>query len=73
MGIMRVTATLDLSHRGPMADPSNARAIRTLALDTSHFGQFILALNSRRADERRQAAQFEAHLDAGAWVLALRA
>ena len=54
-----------------MANASNARAFRTLALDTSHFGQFVLALNSRRADERRQAAEFEAQLDAGAWVLAL--
>lgn len=45
--------------------------LRPLALDSSHLGQFVRDLNSRRADEQRRASEFEQLLDAGGWVLAL--
>lgn len=53
-----------------MGHASDTRTPKALALDSSHFGQFVRALNSRRTDERRRASEFEALLDAGGWVLA---
>ncbi|OHV16052.1 hypothetical protein BK022_14680 [Methylorubrum extorquens] len=41
-----------------------------MALDTSHLGQLVKEMTSRRADERRRAKDFQDLLDRGGWVLA---
>lgn len=53
-----------------MEDASRIRTLKLLVLDSSRLGQFIKDLNSRRADERRRASDFQGRLDAGSWVLA---
>ncbi|KQP29475.1 hypothetical protein ASF27_20145 [Methylobacterium sp. Leaf102] len=54
-----------------MGHTSRISTLKLLVLDSSHLGQFVKDLNSRRADERRRASDFQGLLDAGNWILAL--
>lgn len=43
---------------------------KLLVLDTSHFGQWVKDASSRRAEDRRRAADFKERLEGGGWICA---